>query len=58
MASWFGPVHIAYGNISPQKTMNITEIKIAKAGGTILSKKIGIASIAMAFVTSKVHKSR
>lgn len=38
--------------------MKSTEIRIANAGGTILSKKIGIASIAIALVTSNVHKRR
>jgi hypothetical protein len=38
--------------------MKMTEMRMAKAGGTILSKKMGIASMAIALVTSRVQRSK
>ena len=51
-------MHRAYGIISPANTINITEINIAKAGGTTLSKNIGRASIQNALATSNVHNNK
>lgn len=52
-----GPVHIACGNISPAKTIKKTEIRIAKAGGTTLSKKMGNDSIHKALATNNVQSN-
>lgn len=52
-----GPVHKAYGIISPAKIINMTEISTAKAGGTTLSKNIGNDSIQKAFPISNVQSN-
>lgn len=57
MMSYFGPVQIAYGMISPAKIINITDIRMAKAGGTTLSKNIGNDSMQKALPISKVQSS-
>lgn len=57
ISNYLGPVHIAYGNISPPNTMNITDINTANAGGTTLSKNIGNASMAKALVHNNVHNN-
>lgn len=56
--NYLGPVHKAYGIISPANTINNTEIKTANAGGTTLLKKIGNASIQKAFATNRVQSRR
>ena len=57
ISNYLGPVQRAWGKISPAKIMNITEIIIANAGGTTLSKKIGNASIQNAFPINRVHSN-
>lgn len=52
-----GPVHKAYGIISPAKIINMTEISTAKAGGTTLSKNIGNDSIQKALPISNVQSN-
>ena len=57
ISNYLGPVQSAWGNISPAKIINMTEIMIAIAGGTTLSKNIGNASIQKAFPINRVHSS-
>jgi hypothetical protein len=57
MISYFGPVHTAYGMISPANIIKITDIRTAKAGGTTLSKNIGRDSMQKAFPISNVQSS-
>jgi hypothetical protein len=54
IASYEGPVHIAYGMTSPTNNTAVTDIIIAHIEGTSLSKNIGSASIANALASNNV----
>mmetsp|Transcript_72414 Transcript_72414/g.155024 ORF Transcript_72414/g.155024 Transcript_72414/m.155024 type:complete len:259 (+) Transcript_72414:337-1113(+) len=54
MESWFGPVNMADGMISPNTSTKETEMSTAAHAGTRLSRKTGNASFAIAFTTRRV----
>ena len=56
--SYLGPVHTAWGITSPKKRTAVTEIMIAHIEGKIESKKIGRASMAHAFESSRVTSKK
>ena len=54
MISCWGPMQIACGMISPKKRTAVTEMITAHKEGTRRSKKMGKASMAVAFDSNKV----
>lgn len=52
--SYYGPMQMAWGIISPKKSTIVTEIKTAYKDGTRASRKIGSASIAVALAKRRV----
>lgn len=52
--SYLGPVQTAWGITSPKNNTAVTEIITAHTEGTILSKKIGSASMAVALESNNV----
>lgn len=58
MNNQLGPVQIAQGMTSPKNRTAVTDIIIAHTEGTNASKKIGKASMAKAFESSKVTSNR
>mmetsp|Transcript_39518 Transcript_39518/g.122582 ORF Transcript_39518/g.122582 Transcript_39518/m.122582 type:complete len:221 (-) Transcript_39518:555-1217(-) len=58
MLIWFGPVKMAEGMISPQKSTTETESSTAAQDGTSSSRKMGSASFAMVLKSISVTSSR
>ena len=54
MISCWGPIQMACGMISPKKRTAVTEMITAHKDGTKRSRKMGKASIAVAFDSNKV----
>lgn len=54
ISNWEGPVHKAYGMISPKTKTQMTETMTAQADGISASRKMGRASIAHAFPSNNV----
>jgi hypothetical protein len=54
MISYWGPMQIAWGMISPKKRTAVTEMITAHKEGTRRSRKMGRASMAVAFDINKV----
>mmetsp|Transcript_113887 Transcript_113887/g.332781 ORF Transcript_113887/g.332781 Transcript_113887/m.332781 type:complete len:208 (-) Transcript_113887:761-1384(-) len=58
IVSWRGPVKTAEGRISPHMSTKVTDMSTATTGLTSWSRKIGRASLASAFSSNRVTRSK